>query len=71
MTAQADALVFWPGIHYHHQSLMGDVQPLQLHGPFPTSPAYPFQCICADFFHYKETNYLVIVDLFSNWPIVK
>ena len=40
----------------------------------PTPPilsAYPFQCICADYFHYKGFNYLVIVDRYSNWPIVE
>ena len=36
-----------------------------------TSPAYPFQCICADYFHYKGCNYLVVVDRYSNWPIVE
>lgn len=35
------------------------------------SPEYPFQCLCADFFHHKGTNYLVIVDRYSNWPIVE
>ena len=29
-------------------------------------PAYPFQCICADFFHY-----LIVVDRYSNWPIIE
>ena len=37
----------------------------------PTIPDYPFQTVCADFFHYKGTNYLVIVDQYSNWPIVE
>ena len=37
----------------------------------PTMPAYPFQCICADYFHYKGVNYLVAVERYSNWPIVK
>ena len=37
----------------------------------PTQPVYPFQCVCADFFHYKGVNYLVIVDRYSNWPIVE
>ena len=40
----------------------------------PMSPiiaAYPFQCICADYFHYQGVNYLVIVDRYSNWPIVE
>ena len=36
-----------------------------------TLPAYPFQCICADYFHYKGVNYLVAVDRYSNWPIVE
>lgn len=41
-----------------------------LHQP-PHSQDYPFQCLCADFFHHKGTNYLVIVDRYSNCPIVK
>jgi hypothetical protein len=35
------------------------------------SPYYPFQCVCSDFFQYKGINYLVIVDRYSNWPIVE
>ena len=34
-------------------------------------PTYPCQCICADFFHHKGVNYLVIVARYSNWLIVK
>ena len=37
----------------------------------PISPAYPFQCVCADFFHYAGVYYLVVVDRYSNWPIVE
>ena len=37
----------------------------------PIQPQYPFQSICADFFHYGGHNYLVIVDRYSNWPIVE
>ncbi|XP_064403496.1 coiled-coil and C2 domain-containing protein 1-like [Halichondria panicea] len=40
----------------------------------PTSPmlsVYPFQCICADYFHYQGCNYIVIIDQYSNWPIVE
>lgn len=40
--------------------------------PTPTIlPEYPFQCICADYFHYYGHHYLVIVDRYSNWPIVE
>ena len=48
-----------------------------LHNPVPppsppVQPAYPFQYICADFFHYKGVNYLVIVDRYStDWPIIE
>ena len=37
----------------------------------PVKPEYPFQYICADFFHYKGINYLVVVDRYSNWPIIE
>ena len=40
----------------------------------PTPPiiaAYPFQCICADYFQHQGMNYHVIVDRYSNWPIVE
>ncbi|GFN83679.1 transposon tf2-11 polyprotein [Plakobranchus ocellatus] len=37
----------------------------------PISPAYPFQCIVADYFHCRGHTYLVAVDRYSNWPIVE
>lgn len=37
----------------------------------PIDPAYPFQSICSDFFQLMGTHYLVIVDRYSNWPIVQ
>ena len=33
----------------------------------PEQPTYPFQSVCADFFHLSPHNYLVIVDRYSNW----
>ena len=33
----------------------------------PEQPTYPFQSVCADFFHMSPHNYLVIVDRYSNW----
>jgi hypothetical protein len=35
------------------------------------SPDYPFQSVCSDFFQYKGINYLIVVDRYSNWPIVE
>ena len=37
----------------------------------PDNPDYPFQKIRADYFTYKGKNYLVIVDRYSNWPIIE
>ena len=34
-------------------------------------PEYPFQCICADYFQHGGHHYVVIVDRYSNWPIVE
>ena len=79
MSSRAEASVFWPGItsairemraQCSHCNRMAPSQP----NPPPTPPAmpvYPFQAICADFFHYAGNNYLVIVDRYSNWPIVE
>ena len=79
MTSRAEASVFWPGITSSIREMrdrcsqcnrMAPSQP----NPPPTPPAmpvYPFQSICADFFHYAGNNYLVIVDRYSNWPIVE
>ena len=79
MTAHAETTVFWLGItpaitatrtNCHHCNRMARSQ---LNAPsFPSVlPAYPFQCISADFFHYKGKNYLVVVDRYSNWPIIE
>ena len=79
MIARAETSVFWPGItsdindlrtRCSHCNRMAPSQPNPPPTP-PTRPAYPFQSICADFFHYAGYNYLVIVDRYSNWPIVE
>ena len=79
MTARAESTVFWPGItpaitalreRCSHCNRMTPSQPSAPPYP-PTFPAYPFQCIFADYFHYKGINYLVAVDRYSNWPIIE
>lgn len=34
------------------------------------SPDYPFQKICSDYFTYGGKDYVVIVDRYSNWPMI-
>ena len=79
MISRAESSVFWPGItrdilntrnSCSHCNRMAPSQPSAPPHP-PKLPDYPFQCICADFFHYKGHTYLVIVDRYSNWPIIE
>ena len=79
MLSRAEDSVFWPGITgdissartgCNHCNRMTPSQPNAPPTP-PVAPTYPFQCVCADYFHYKGCNYLVIVDRYSNWPIVE
>ena len=79
MISRAEVSVFWPTINSAIQQLratcnqcnrMAPSQPSA--PPMPLiSPDYPFQCLCADYFQYKGTSYLVVVDRYSNWPIVE
>lgn len=79
MTARAEVSVFWPGISSDIEetrkgcSSCNRITPSQPSAP-PAEirhPLYPFQMICGDFFSYKGNAYLVIVDRFSNWPIIE
>jgi len=79
MTSRAESSFFWPGMTSAiaqmrlRCSACNRMSPSQPNAPPtpPTQPAYPFQCICADFFHYAGKTFLVIVDRYSNWPIVE
>ena len=79
MTAKAEASIFWPGVtedirttraNCLHCNRMAPSQAALPPIP-PTLLVYPFQCICADYFHYHGHSYLVIIDRYSNWPIVE
>ena len=78
MCRRASDTVFWPGItvditrvreqceHCHRIAKSNAMLPPEQ----ITTPDYPFQYICADYFQHANTNYLVIVDRYSNWPTV-
>ena len=79
MCSRADASFFWPGMTSSISDMRLRCQPCNRIAPSqpsapptpPVQPQYPFQCICADFFQYAGHHYLVIVDRYSNWPIVE
>nr|XP_039263276.1 uncharacterized protein K02A2.6-like [Styela clava] len=78
MRARAVDSVYWPNIsidisrirdscgHCHRMAKSNAMQP-----PADiTPPDYPFQKICSDYFTYRGKDYVVIVDRYSNWPMV-
>jgi len=78
MTARTDLSVVWPGINPAISKMREYCQHCNRIAPSNPSapptplfdPSYPFQCVCANYFHYKGCNYLLVVDRYSNWPIV-
>ena len=79
MCSRAETSMFWPGMtpaitdmraRCQSCNRMAPSQPSAPPTP-PMNPAYPFQCLVADYFHYRGHNYLVAVDRYSNWPIVE
>ena len=79
MCSRAESSFFWPGMtpaiaemraRCSSCNRMAPSQPSSPPTP-PSQPEYPFQCIAADFFTYRGKNYLVVVDRYSNWPIVE
>jgi hypothetical protein len=79
MLQRAESAVFWPGIRrrVEDQSMAcepcrraeraGRKEPL-----IPTPiPVYPFQKLGMDLFHLDGVDYLMVVDYFSKWPIVR
>jgi hypothetical protein len=79
MTARAESSIFWPGITNAIAHIRAQCIYCNRNAPSqPSSPPapridaiYPFQCLCADYFHYKGHAYIVIVDRYSGWPIVE
>ena len=79
MVALAESCVFWPNITKDIEAIRVNctvcnrISPSQPHAPATELQyaEYPFQLICADYFSYRGKSYLVIVDRYSNWPIIE
>ena len=79
MTARATSSLYWPGITTDIATTRNKCAACNSNAPSqaampptttPEQPEYPFQHICADFFHHEGAAYLVLVDRYSGWPIV-
>ena len=79
MCSRADSSFFWPGMSpdiiamREKCSACNRMAPSQPHAPPtpPIPPLYPFHCVAADYFSYVGRHFLIIVDRYSNWPIVE
>ena len=75
MRHRANQSVYWPGldnsIRIHRDNCRDCAERAPSQPPEPLiltpSPDYPFQKICADFFHIGSHGYLSVVDRFSAW----
>ena len=79
MCSRAETSFFWPGMtpaitemraRCQQCNRMAPSQPSSAPTP-PMDPAYSLRCTVADYFHHQSHNYLVVVDRYSNWPIVE
>ena len=78
MCQRAADSVFWPGITTDITRIRNECKDCHriaksnaMEPPcFTEPPEYPFQQICCDYFQHGSQNYLVIVERYSNWPIV-
>ena len=78
MNQRAAQSIFWPGIstditrirsecdQCHRMAKSNAMEPPEDIVP----PDFPFQKVCCDYFTFLNKNYLVLVDRYSNWPIV-
>ena len=79
MLARAAVSVYWPGITAAIRRARERCPACNRNAPSQprappkdiSPPEYPFQQLCADYFTYKSRTYLVVVDRYSNWPIVE
>ena len=79
MCSRAESSFFWPGMTPAITAMRERCSPCNRMAPSqpsapptpPTNPAYPFQCLAADYFHYRGRTFLVAVDRYSNWPFVE
>ena len=79
MTSRAESSFFWPGMTPAIANVRARctecnrIAPSQPSAPPtpPILPVYPFQSTASDYLTFKGKNYVVLVDRYSNWPVVE
>ena len=75
MFERASTSLYWPNLRADMINFRASCNTCTKYAPSnpalpptePEHPTYPFQSICADFFHVSPNNYLAVVDRYSNW----
>lgn len=79
MTLRAQDSVWWPQFTADLEAVREGCMACRRNAPSqpalppvrPSTPDYPFQMISSDYFAYGGKNYLVIVDRYNGWPVVR
>ena len=79
MKALARSYVWWPGLDYAIELLVGDCEACKITAAMPAAvprhpwqhPAAPWDRVHIDYGEWKNHHFLVLVDAFSKWPEVK
>jgi hypothetical protein len=79
MTLRAHDSVWWPQITVDLQAVRDGCVTCRKNAPSqpalpsvpPPIPDYPMQMVSSDYFNYAGKNYLLMVDRYSNWPVIK
>ena len=79
MILRTQQSVWWPGITSDIASKRAQCTDCNQNAPTqlplppkdPPTPKYPFQLIGSDYFYHQGHTYLLVVDRYSNWPVLR
>merc|ERR1712059_230960 len=79
MSFRAQDSVWWPNFSNDIKSVRDQCNACHRNAPSqpdmpavaPPKPDYPMQLISSDYFNYAGRNYLLIVDRYSGWPVIR
>ena len=79
MSLRAQDSVWWPGVTGDIQGVRESCGACRRNAPShsmtpavtPPVPDYPFQQVSSDYFHHGGKDYVVVVDRYSGWPVVR
>ena len=79
MTLRSQNSVWWPNITLDIEKARATCSVCHKNAPMqsplppvqPPLPQYPFELVSTDYFQVEGNTYLVLVDRYSNWPVIR